>query len=923
MSADELEKNLPNSIRLLQDTDDDGVFDTSTLFADKMTFPMGGAWHDGALYVASPPSIWRLEDTTGDGVADKREVIVNRFGFSGNAASIHGCFLGPDGRLYWCDGYHGHEFKDEAGNVTSKREGSYIFSCKADGSDVKIFCGGGMDNPVEVDFTDEGELLGAVNILYTRPRVDGLVHWLYGGAYPHREKVLKELKVTGDLLGPVHRFGHVAISGTMRYRSGLLDPLWRDNQFGTYFNSGKVVRLEMERDGATFRATQREFLSSSSQNFHPTDVVEDADGSLLVVDTGGWFYRGCPTSQHAKPDILGAIYRVRKSGVSTPADPWGNQIDWPAISDLQLIDLLGDDRFKVRERAIARCADRGQSMVPLLQKKSQQGDLQERQNSLWALTRIVKRESTASEEKIRAAIRDGLDDQKSAVRHVSCRSLATYPDPLAQQRLLAMLQTDEPPVRREVATALGRIGDAGAVPTLLDALAGNIDRSEEHAIIYALIEINDPSATRRGLNARNPNTQRGSLLALDQMDAGNLTVNDLALLDSENIPLQQTIATLFSRHPDWSSHASEVLARLLALPGSVEQKATSIRRLTVGFLNEPTVGKLIGSVLDDPDTTRPMRDLMLGIVAEGSMLPLHENWGKTFGRLLNADDPRTLAITLSALRAIKTDRFRSRLEQLARDSNQPTLLRVDAIQLASGQRGKLTDEALDLLIELLHEGGPTNSLQAAQKIGSSAISKPQLLRLAPSLSDATPSNLRELLQPFQRTDDAEVARAFLSVMEKADSLTSLAPYQFSNVIIRYPRELLPLANILLQRIRMEEEQNLALLDKLLPLLKQGDAARGRELFFAEKSQCANCHRIGDKGAKIGPDLTTIGGNRAASDLLESIVLPSATLVRDYEPFRVLTSDRRRSRALWADRSRNNRHDFHTTTNGRSGRRAAR
>src|SRR2546421_391255 len=36
--------------------------------------------------------------------------------------------------------------------------------------------------------------------------------------------------------------------------------------------------------------------------------------SLLVVDTGGWYKLCCPSSQLAKPDVLGAIYRVRKHG---------------------------------------------------------------------------------------------------------------------------------------------------------------------------------------------------------------------------------------------------------------------------------------------------------------------------------------------------------------------------------------------------------------------------------------------------------------------------------------------------------------------------------------------------------------------------------------------------------------------------------
>jgi hypothetical protein len=107
LEARDLELVRPNSIRLLTDTAGNGKFDKAVTFADKLTFPMGVAWKDGALYVASPPYIWRLRDTDGDGVADERTSLVGRFNDSGIADSLHGTVFGPDGRLYWVHGIGG------------------------------------------------------------------------------------------------------------------------------------------------------------------------------------------------------------------------------------------------------------------------------------------------------------------------------------------------------------------------------------------------------------------------------------------------------------------------------------------------------------------------------------------------------------------------------------------------------------------------------------------------------------------------------------------------------------------------------------------------------------------------------------------------------------------------------------------------
>jgi putative membrane-bound dehydrogenase-like protein len=346
--ASELVADPQDQIRILSDVDGDGHFDTSTVFADKLVFPQGCLWYRGAVYTCSSPYVWKLEDTDGDDVCDKRSVLVKSFGFSGNAADIHGPFLGPDGRFYWCDGRHGHEIRDLGeeefggddtaaatppdpepglpnpdGSLLTKGKAARIFSCRPDGSDVRVLCGGGMDNPVEVDFFETGECLGTVNLFYGVPRGDCLVHWIEGRVprYDQADSVA-EFKSTGELLTEVHNYGHVAVSGTTRYRTG---PLFSDAEalpdsaefVVTQFNTHKVVHTVIQRDGATFRhVATRDLFVSPYPDCHPTDVIEDADGSLLVIDTGGWFRIGCPTSQIAKPQITGAIYRIRRKGTS-------------------------------------------------------------------------------------------------------------------------------------------------------------------------------------------------------------------------------------------------------------------------------------------------------------------------------------------------------------------------------------------------------------------------------------------------------------------------------------------------------------------------------------------------------------------------------------------------------------------------------
>src|SRR4029077_8077996 len=115
--------------------------------------------------------------------------------------------------------------------------------------------------------------------------------------------------------------GPAAPAGLVRYESAVFGPEYRDNLFAALFNMHKVTRHVLAPDGATFHSRDEDFLVSDNFDFHPTDVLEDADGSLLVIDTGGWYKLRCPSSQDWKPEVLGGIYRARRRGAAPLPSP--------------------------------------------------------------------------------------------------------------------------------------------------------------------------------------------------------------------------------------------------------------------------------------------------------------------------------------------------------------------------------------------------------------------------------------------------------------------------------------------------------------------------------------------------------------------------------------------------------------------------
>ena len=929
----DLEKELPNFIRMIEDTDADGVFDKSTIFADKMTLPMGALWFRGALYVAAPPNIWRLEDTDNDGVADKREDLVGKFGYSGNAASIHGPFLSPTGRLFWCDGRHGHEFRDEDGKVISQKRGSGIFSMRPDGSDARMFCGGGMDNPVEVDFLPTGEIVGSVNIFYTRPRVDCLVHWQEGGVYPHQEASIAEFKRTGDLLPSMTNLGHVAVSGMCRYRSTTFGDGYQDNLFTTIFNTHKVLRSVVERHGGTFRTREEEFLVSDDPDLHPTDILEDADGSLLLIDTGGWFRIGCPTSQIAKPEIHGAIYRIRRAGAATNEDPRGLEIDWDGQPLKKLIKLLDDPRPVVQERAIEAVARADlnpprRSRFGRLPSGPRLDDLTDTpsENLVWGLAR--------SQSRYRHSLLQQLlldRQQPESVRLAAIEGLAAVPKLKFDVRhgtlgrvLKEFQHAPSAALRRSLARLLGNAYDGDGVPfdkrtapasdidlttyqaartvsvSLLQRLGDDVlypdaqptDRATEHAILFAVIRIAARDAVLPLLSDTHPAVRRGALIALDQMDGGDLERDSvIGLLNTTDAELKAATLDVISRRSGWAAETSSLMQEWLTQQELSLAQSSLARDFLIAQSDDASVQSLIADLLIRRELPPASSLLLLEVIGASGLAEFPAAWKPAVKFALESKELGQRRQAVSVVGVFDLPDFDDLLIGLGENDETPNELRIEALSAAARRRASVSGREVAFLVSQLESDvPPLTSVAAARALAVVPTDRDQKLSLAQRIDSAGPLTVGILLGAFRGDLDTEVSRTLLTSLRSNKAAAGLRRADLNTLIESSPESVDD--DWLVFADSLSSGSNETALMQRLNSLTAGDVSSGRAVFLSKTAACASCHTVAAQGGRIGPDLTKIGAIRNQRDLLEAMMFPSASFARGYRSHTVVTTSGR-------------------------------
>ncbi len=878
-------EDLPHRIVRLEDTDGDGRFDRRTLFADRMMFPEGALWHNGALYVAAPPSIWKLVDEDGDGKCDRREEWFRRT-LSGCANDLHGPYLGLDGWIYWCKGEYRTQSYDRPGRDPLVTRAAHIFRARVDGSDIEPVMTGGMNNPVDVVFTPEGERILSTTFLQ-RPgggKRDGLIHAIYGGVYGKVHSSTEGHQRTSDDVMPVlSHLGAAAPCGMTRYNAPQFGAEYENNLFVCNFNMKRVTRHVLKPDGSSFLSDDSDFVTCDHWDFHPTDVVVDADGSLLVVDTGGWYKVCCPTSQLSKPDVLGGIYRVRRVGAEVPEDPRGLELTWDVDNAPA---FLADARPAVRQRARSRLAQIGASAVPALAAVVV-GDAQidARRNAVWTLSRIPG-------DAARKAARLAFGDLDRGVRHAAAHVAGVWRDARALPELLGVLNSDAVSLQRVAAEAIGRIGRSEAVAELL-AACETADRGLEHSLTYALIEIDAREATARGLASEHPRVQRAALVAVDQMDSGGWEAADvIPFLQADDPSLRSAAAWIVRRHPQWGGAlAGHFEAQLQALnPDASESESIELLEQLVALSRHSALDDVLARAIEGDGSAG--RHVALKVVSRARRKEAPASWAAAVAGEIRRRDPSSLALACAAAQNVasaSSQELNQALSELARDVSQAHEFRLAALAAIPKDERQLDSSAVTFLMANVASEQPINQRSLASRVLSeSSVDKPALDVVVGSISRTGPLEINRLFAVFDAVASEELGIQLLAALRASTAFPSLRADALEKWLAKQPEAVREAGEELVRALRGDAESQRSRIEEVAALASSGDARRGQRVFKSEKAACVSCHSIGYLGGTLGPDLTNVGSRRSDIDLAEAIMYPNLSFVQSYEPVTVVT-----------------------------------
>lgn len=902
-------------IRILIDTDDDGVADESKVFAENFNEILDGTAagimaFEGKIYFACIPKIWVLEDKDGDLVSDERTVLQDGFGvrvsFSGH--DLNGFALGPDGRLYTTIGDRGFNITTKEGKTYRYPNQGAILRFELDGSRMEVVHTG-LRNPKEIAFDQFGTGITVDNNSDQgdRARVVFLLEGADSGWRMGHQVLHSFHKTVGIPDRPINQWmeekmwqtqneaqpGHIVppmlnlTSGPsgLAYHPGTGFGLGCKDSFlicdyrGGAAASG-IWSFGIEPKGAGFAV-------SSSKKFNwgvaVTDVEWGYDGKLYVSDfVKGW-------QSHA----AGRIYTLAEKNPGKNLEELLAQIDFQTAPSRQLGGLLGHADQRIRLRAQIALTSRPDGLPGFVAAVNQRFNPIERLHGIWGLGMMARRGNAAATH----FLLQTLANDNPLVRAQAVQALGESTLEEATP-LLPVLTDGSPRVRALGAIAIGRLRDSAAFKPIVEMIAfnGNDDPVLRHAGVMGLLGSANEEQLVGLAKHDSPAVRHAALLTLRRLKSEKV----VAFLGDRDLGIADD--AIRAVHDTPIEAARPILSTLLddALLGSPDRSISRmvLRRLIHSAFrlpDEKNLTRLIKAALnsDFPKEERleamrllalweepPPIDLSLGRHAPLPSRPpgrLKTVLARHLDLLLNSD-PLIFAETMKLALAsgVQSDKLDSgSLTRIIRDTQSGGETRAAALDLFLRGNPENGDQVLaeaaqsedDYLatraLELAALRNPASTVAALKgALASEKISRRQSAWaiIADLPAEHAVPLIREALRDLKegRID----RRTRLDVMMAAQSRRepaikgALADYQNS----------------------LSNDDPLAAWEVTLD---GGNADHGFKIFQSHPAaQCMRCHHDQPghrEDGEAGPNLMGVALRHDARGLLESLILPHAKI----------------------------------------------